>query len=501
MYLLYNIEYKNEHVQRTCLVRGDSFMEEQKKLSLWTVVLLIVVPTFGFGNITNNVVALGPASVPSWFIVAILFFLPLSLFIAELSSVNNAGSAGIYTWIKIGLGEKWAFIGTWSYFVSTLFYLQMVFARVPVMISWTIFGENRFTDKSAYLLPYLSIFLAIFLTFLASRGVKTFSKISDIGGKLTLAITVIFIVFAFIGVMMGTPSQTEFSAEALIPTFNTSYFATFSWLLLAVAGAEVGGTYVKNMDNPKKNFPKAIFIATFLIGAAYVIESIAVLLVASPETIQEAGVKDAGYVVYKILANNFGLNGKIVIRIYALILTITSVAAYIVWMESPLRALFSEVPEGTFPSVLTKQKEDGTLQNALWIQCAVVIVLIVVPLFGMSGLDAFFNTLTDLSALSSVPAYAMLAIAFFAFKWKNKKSEFTAFKSRTFALIIAAITIILAVLGYIGAGLDYVVWAESTSEAVTLTLKTYGGPILLIIVGYLLRIWSMKHYKKQNEGR
>lgn len=471
--------------------------EKTKKLSLWTVVLLTVVPTFGFGNITNNVVALGPASVPSWFIVAVLFFLPLSLFIAELASVKDAGSAGIYTWIKMGLGEKWAFVGTWSYFVSTLFYLQMVFARVPVMISWTVFGENRFTDESAHLLPYMSIFLAIFLTFVASRGVEKFSKISDVGGKLTLAITVIFIVFAFVGLAMGTPSQTEFTAEALTPTFDTAYFATFSWLLLAVAGAEVGGTYVKNMEEPKKNFPKAIFIATFLIGFAYVIGSVAVLLVASPETIQEAGVKDAAYVVYEILADNFGMNGKIIIRIYALILTITSVAAYIVWMESPLRALFSEVPEGTFPKVLTKQEEDGTLKNALWIQCAVVIVLIVVPLFGMSGLDAFFNMLTDLSALSSVPAYAMLAIAFFAFRFKNKESEFTAFKSRGFALIVAAVAIFLGILGYIGAGLDYVVWAESASEAMSLTIKTYGGPVILILVGYLLRVWSLKHHEKQ----
>lgn len=471
--------------------------ESTKKLSLWTVVLLTVVPTFGFGNITNNVVALGPASVPSWFIVAVLFFLPLSLFIAELASVENAGSAGIYTWIKMGLGEKWAFVGTWSYFVSTLFYLQMVFAKIPVMVSWTIFGENRFTDDSAHLLPYMSIFLAIFLTYVATRGVEKFSKISDIGGKLTLAITVIFIVFAFVGLAMGNPSQTEFTAEALTPTFDTTYFSTFSWLLLAVAGAEVGGTYVKNMENPKKNFPKAIFIATFLIGFAYVIGSIAVLLVASPETIQEAGVKDAAYVVYEMLADNFGLNGKIIIRIYALILTITSVAAYIVWMESPLRALFSEVPEGAFPKVLTKQEADGTLKNALWIQCAVVVVLIIVPLFGMSGLDTFFNTLTDLSALSSVPAYAMLAMAFFAFRFKNKKSDFTIFKSKSVALIVSAIAIFLAILGYIGAGLDYIVWAESASEAMTLTIKTYGGPIVLIIIGYLLRMWSLKHHNSK----
>ena len=36
--------------------------------------MLIFVPTFGFGNIASNAVALGPAAIPSWLIVALLFF-------------------------------------------------------------------------------------------------------------------------------------------------------------------------------------------------------------------------------------------------------------------------------------------------------------------------------------------------------------------------------------------------------------------------------------------
>lgn len=473
---------------------------QQKKLSFWSVVFLIFVPTFGFTNITNNVVALGPSSIPSWVIVSVFFFLPLSLFIAELASTGDSGSAGIYTWISYGLGEKWAFIGTWSYFVSTLFYLQMVYARIPVMISWTLFGENRFTSDSANLIPYLSAGLAIFLTWVASRGVGKFSKISDIGGWLTLVITVIFIVFAFIGLAVGKPSQTEFTSENLMPKFDTTYFSTFSWLLLAVAGAEVGGTYVKNMENPKKNLPKAVFTATIFIAGAYILGSIAVLLVTSPDAITKAGVKDAGYIVYRDIANNFGLNGQIVVRLYALIYTISSIAAYIVWMESPLRALFSEVPKGTFPKVLTKQEPDGTLKNALWIQCAIVVVLILVPLIGMPGIDAFFNLLTDLSALSNVPAYAILALAYFAFRWKKKQSDFTAFKSRGAALIVAGVVILLSVLAYIGAGLDYFVGSASAKEAFILMFKTYGGPIILILVGWLLRSWSLKHYEKEAEN-
>ena len=397
------------------------------------------------------------------------------------------------------MGEKWAFVGTWSYFVSNFFYLNMSFSRLPVMLSWAIFGRNLFTDETAHLLPYMGMVLAVLLTWIATNGVSYFSKISNFGGKLTLAITAAFIVFAIFGFFIGHPSETEFTAETVMPTFDTAYFSTFSWLLLAVSGAEIGGTYLKNMKNPKRDFPRAVFISTILIAAAYIIGSIAVLLVASPEIIQEAGVKDASYIVFGMLGDDFGINGQIVLRVYALILTIQSVASYVIWMESPIRALFSEVPEGSFPKVFTKQEPDGTLKNALWIQCAVVLVLIAIPLLGMESLDAFFNTVVNLSALSMVPAYGILAVAYFMYRIQKNKPEtdYVAFKSNAVALTLAGIAIALSVMAYIGAGLDYFVGAESTAEAVKSMLSTYGGPVFLIFAGLMLRKWSLSHYNKK----
>lgn len=373
-----------------------------KKLSLWTLVMLIFVPTFGFGNITTNAVALGPVAIPSWLAVSLLFFLPLSGIIAELASANNGKEAGIYAWIDCGLGANWAYIGTWSYFIANLFYLQMVFSKIPVMVSWALFGENKFNDSNAYLLSYIALILAVALTWVATKGIKKFSKLSNFGGKFTLAATIAFILFAFIGYFMGTPSATKFTASTVLPQLNASYFSTFAWLLFAVAGAEVAGTYIGDVDNPNKNFPKGVIIATVLVALSYIIGSIAVCLVASPDVLTKAGLKDANYVVYKLLAQNFGISGKLIVQIYAGILTITSIAAYILWMESPIRAMFSEVPEGTFPKFLIKKEEDGTLKNALWTQCGVVLVLIIVPLVGLNSIDSFFTLLTNLSSLSLI---------------------------------------------------------------------------------------------------
>lgn len=468
-------------------------------LGLWTVVYLIVVPTFGFGNITTNIVSLGQSSIPSWFIVAVFFFLPLSLMIAELSSVRGAGSSGVYTWIRVGLGEKWAFVGTWSYFIANLFYLQMVYARFPILVSWALYGENRFTDASAYWIPYLSVVICIVLTWIATTGVKCFSKLNDIGGKMVLVVTAAFLIFAIVGLFIGHAPATDFTVEELTPAFDTSYFSTFSWLLFSVAGAEVGGTYVKNMKNPKRDFPKAVLISTAMIGVAYVVGSLAVLLVATPDVIAVAGVKDAQYVVYKMLADSYGLNGKLVVQLFATINGISWITCYVIWMESPIRAIFSEVPEGTFPPALTKQEPDGTLKNALWLQCAVVVFLIIIPLFGMEGLDHFFNMVTNLSALSGIPAYAILSISYFVYRLKKNRpmTDYSPFRSNATALPVAGAAILLAVLGYFGAGLDYFIWAETRKEAVIQMISTYGGPIILIIVGVIMCHFSRRHYNKK----
>ncbi len=466
-------------------------MKKQTSLSLWTLVMLIFVPTFGFNNITTNGVALGPAAVPSWLLVGIFYFLPLTAIIAELASANQHKGGGIYSWIAFSLGHRWAFFGTWSYFIANLFYLQFVFARLPVMASWALFGENRFGDENVMLLPYFSIVLCLALTWVATRGVGQFSKLSSLGGKFTFLATGLFIVFAFMGYFRGTPSATEWTRETVIPDFSSSYFATFSWLLFAVAGAEVAGTYIHKVEHPTRNFPRGVLIATMLVGFAYIAGSLAVSLVASPEALNNAGLKDANYMVYLMLAESWGISGKVVVQLYSAILLVTSIAAYVVWIESPIRAMFAEVPPNTFPKFLTVRDEEDSFFNALWTQAGVVVVLIAIPLIGLTSIDAFFRLLTDLSALSLVIPYIILAVAFLVFRLNHPPGPFTMMRSNKLAATVALMTVLISVAGFFGAGIDYYVDAETSAEAAQAILMTYGGPILLIALGY-----GLTHFRR-----
>ncbi|HSP47565.1 MAG TPA: amino acid permease [Clostridiaceae bacterium] len=463
-----------------------------KKIGLLTLVMLIFVPTFGFGNITTNAYALGPAAIPSWIFVAAFYFLPLIIIIAELASANKDKGAGIYTWIESGLGTRWAYIGVWSYTFSNLFYLQMIFSRIPIMASWAIFGESRFDDSHTVLLSLLAAGVTIALTFIATRGVGFFSRISSFGGRFTVVATVVLVVFALIGYFLGQPAASAYTAQTVIPKLDAEYFSTFSWLLFAVAGVEAAGTYVNSIENPQKRLPKAIFIATALIAGAYILGSLAVSMLVSPEVLESGGIQNAPYIVYRTLAENFGLNGKIAIQVFATIFTITSIAAYVIWSESPLRAMFTDVPDGIFPKFLLKKQPDGTLRTALWVQCSLVVIMILAPMVGIRSINGIFVLLTNLTALSMIPPYIILIAAYLSYRLKKGETPLTIMKSRGGVILVSALTLTMSAFGFFGAGMYSFLYAESSSEALKGILMTYGGPIFFILLGYIPFYFSQR---------
>lgn len=340
--------------------------------------------------------------------------------------------------------------------------------------------------------------IVLIFTFIATKGVSVFAKISDFGGKCIMSITVLFIVFAIFGLVIGHPSQTEFTSSSLVPSFNSAYFSTFAWLILAVEGAEVGGTYIKDMEDPRK-FPKAIFIATILIAAAYILGSVTVLFVASPEQIVEAGVQDATYVVFRDLRSQFGINGGIVVRIYALIFTIASVAANIAWLDSPMRAMFAELPEGTLPKFLSKTNKNGACANALWFRSVIFVIVIILPTIGIKGINNLFALLQDIASVTSVPVYILLGVSFICFRLRKVECQYRVFKSNTAAIAIAVFYILVSLLAYLGAGYDKILYAETSGEAIRYVIEVYGGPLIIMLLGLGIRAITRNYYKSRNE--
>jgi amino acid transporter len=176
-----------------------------------------------------------------------------------------------------------------------------------------------------------------------------------------------------------------------------------------------------------------------------------------------------------------------------LVITVASVASYIIWIESPIRVMFADVPKGTFPLWLTRADQHGTLHSALWTQAAVVIVLILIPLIGivagLAGSEAFIKLLNDLSSLSLVVPYMFIALAYVRARQKGMDAPFKMVRSTPVAVAIGVLVLAVSSAGYLGAGLkelqaDPIDWISVGTK--------YGGPALLVGLGLLLRRWSLR---------
>jgi amino acid transporter len=465
-----------------------------RKLSVVTVSMLIVVTTFGLANVIDNLVELGLSAIPSWIAVGFIYFLPLALILAEFASDTSTARGGIYSYMERGIGPTWAFVGTWSYFVSSLIYLQSVFSRLPIRISLAVAEIDVFETATA-LLPPLGLAICIALTYVSTRGVEVFSRLADWVGKGTLALVAVLIVIPIGWVLVGAHSSaTAFSVSAMTPALDLQYFSTFSWLLFAVAGAEVAAPYVHETQDPVRNFPRAILISTVLIGAAYVLCSVSVSLLMPLDSLTKAtGLYD----IWLHLAALIGLPAAPFARACMAFLVFGSVAAYIIWMESPIRAMFAEAPKGTFPSRFTHRDEGGTHHQALWVQAMVVSVLILIPLVsiftGTTGSERFISLLNDLSSLSLVVPYVFVALAYIQARRRGMDAPFKMVRSTPVAIAIGVLVLVASAFGYLGAG-AYALQAQPIDWIYVAVV--YGGPIAMIFLGLVLRAASMRAHAR-----
>ena len=465
-------------------------MTQSRGMSVSTVALLIVVAVFGFGNVTDNLAAIGLSAIPSWIVVGLIYFLPMSLMLAEFSSALPEKRGGIYSYMELGLGPKWAFVGTWSYFVSNLVYLQMVCSRLVINTSLASMGRDVF-ENSTWAVPLLGCATCLGLTYLSSRGVRVFSRFVGVAGRVILVCIFGLIVISVGAVLFGGHEPaTSYSAQKMLPSLDLAYFATFAWLLFAVSGAEAAGPYVNDTHNPKRDFPRAILTAALLVGALYVLGTLAVSFLLPVESINKAtAVFDSWYVLAEIV----GLPAELLARGFMTLMVLVSVVGYVIWMESPIRVMFADVPEGTFPRFLTQRDKHGTHHQALWTQAAVICVLILLPLFsiltGLSGSDRFISLLIDLSSLAVVVPYLFLSVAYVRARRSGMDAPFQMVRSTSVAVAIGGLTFVVSVLGYLGAGL-YALQAASIDWIYVATV--YLGPGVLIVLGLMLRRVSLR---------
>ena len=257
--------------------------QDKKKIGLVNLTMMIFTCVFGFANTTVAYDQMGYASIIWYVLAALFFFLPSSLMFAEYGSALKSAKGGIYSWLKVSIGEKMAFIGTFIWLCSWVVWMVSTAAKVWIPMSALFFGSDKtqswafFGLTSTQFVGILAILWIIFVTYMGSLGIDKIAKVGAVGGTFVMILSGVFIVASLIiwicnhGAMMQPIQGIHSFVASPNPQFQSGV-AVISFMVYAVfayGGMESMGGVMDSVDQPEKTFPKALMIGMIVITVLY----------------------------------------------------------------------------------------------------------------------------------------------------------------------------------------------------------------------------------------
>lgn len=449
---------------------------------------MTVAAVFNFRNVINNNIAIGLASVPSFFFATLLYFIPFTLIIAEFVSVARDSESGVYQWIKSSMGGRWAFLGAFLYWFVNLFYFASLLPLVLVFASYTFFGENR--TLSQVWVTVLSLVIFAIATWVSTRGASWIGSITTIGSTLVTLLALVFIGMSIAALAGGTEPATPITFEAMTPNFATfatawAFFGTLAWIIQGVGGAESVGVYINDLRGGVKAFVKTIVLAGIAIGLLYAVASLFMtVFVPQGELTYSEGVFQTMSAAFA----NFGLTGGWINRVVGLIMLAATLGSLLMWTASPVKIFFSEIPDGIFGKKLIELNDEGIPVRAAWLQFAIVVPILIIPALGSESVDGLLQIVINMTAATALlpPLFIYLAYFMLRKKYDGVPRQFRV-GSRTFGMVMAAFMIVVFSFVFVTGTLPY-------GQEIWLTLVYNIGGVVIFLG---LAIWWYNRYVKK----
>lgn len=387
---------------------------EEKKLNWRMLAMMGFTIVWGFGNVVNNYANQGLTVVVSWLLILFLYFLPYTLMVGEMGSVFDSKSGGVSSWIGSTYGPTLAYFAGWTYWVVHIPYLAQKPQSALIALSW-VFFQNGDMIKGMNPLILQSVVLILFLGFLwlASRGINSLKKIGALAGTSMFFMGILYILLAVAAPsIVGAKSATmDWSLSTFLPKFDFTYFTTISMLVFAVGGCEKISPYVKDVENPDKNFPKGMLVLAITVGMSALLGSLAMGIMFDSNNLPTDLKMNGQYQAFKLLGEYYGI-GNVLMIIYAIANTLGQISALMFSIDAPLKILIGDGDKNFIPKSFTKTNKYGASIVGYKMTGILVSILIIIPALGIGDMNRLFNWLLDLNSIVMPLRYLWVFLAY-----------------------------------------------------------------------------------------
>lgn len=428
----------------------------KKEINLREAITVVVGMVIGSGIFFKASSVFGNAKtatlgILAW-IVGGIITIASALTLAEIAAAIPK-TGGIFIYLKELYSEKWAFLFGW---MQTFIYLPSVLSALSIVF---VTQATYFINLTSTEQKILAIVIIFFITIINIISTKLGSRVQFAATIAKLIPILLIIIF---GLLNG--SSSSFSASSSSIATHSASLAGFGAAILSTLWAYDGWANVSNMagelENPKKNIPRAIIIGLTTTIIVYILINVAIAktmpiakIIASQKPTSDAAV---------IL---FGSKGAALIAVGIMISILGALNGYLM---TGVRVPFAMSRDKLFPFANTFGKTSGkhkTPTNALLLEA------ILSALYVFSG---SFETLTNLAVFTMWIFFVMTVAGIFILRSKHKDIK------RPYTVPLFPIVPIIGVAGGIYILISTLI--SSTSYALYgLGVTLLGMPIYLLI--------------------
>ena len=360
---------------------------------------------------------------------------------------------GPYAYAREGFGNFPGFLVAWSYWISILCgnaAISIALVSYLAMFIPSLASNSLFAVIAALLNIWILTFVNIF-------GVRESGRVQLVTTILKIAPLIAIVLFGIFYldpnnfIPMNRSSETSFDAIA----------ATTVLTLWAFLGLESATIPAENIKNPDKIIPRATIVGTIITAIIYIISTIAVMGIISPEILVNSNApfadaarkiwgSAAGYIVAAggVVACFGALNGWILLQ-----------------GQIPLAA----AKDNLFPKLFSKLSKNSTPVFGLVISSIIVTLLMMMNY--TKGLVEQFTFIILLATLVTLVPYLISTLSeILIFSKKREGESRTKYK---ISVVIALLAFLFSAWAVWGLGYEIIVWG--------IVLISSGIPVYFLI--------------------
>ena len=389
------------------------------KLSVATLAIMNITAVVSLRGLPSEAIY-GPSSAFYYLFAAIVFLIPTAMVAAELAAMFSDKQGGVFRWVGEAFGARAGFLAIWLQWIESTIWFPTVLTFGAVSLAFI--GPNDASDaamasnKIFTLITVLAIYWIA--TFIAMKGLSWVGKISKWGGTIgTIIPAALLIILGIIYIATGGHNNMDMSQGFFPDLTKLDNLVLASSIFLFYAGMEMMGVHVMDVNNPSKNFPKAIIIGSLATVAIFVLGTFALGFIIPAKDINLTQSLLIGFDNYfKYLHISWA--GPVI----AVALMFGVLASVLTWVAGPSKGIFTVGKAGYLPPFFQKTNKQGVQRNILLVQGGLVTLLSLLFVV-MPSVQSFYQILSQLTILLYLIMYMLMFAAAIALRYKMKDAQ------------------------------------------------------------------------------